>query len=250
MAGHNKWSKVKHIKGAADAKRGKIFSRLAKEISLAAKTGGGDPDANARLRSAVMAARAQNMPNDNIDRAVKRGTGEGGAGAIEEQVYEAYAPGGVALLIEVATDNKNRTAADLRLILTKNHGNLASSGAVAYQFRRAGQITVTGTAPDEDRLLEIVLVAGADELTFDEGVFTVLTAPEKLYTVAESLKAAGRDPESLKLVFVPGPAVAVTGPHVAQQVLRLCEALDESDDVQNIYSDFDMAEELLAQLTA
>src|ERR1700761_4798108 len=169
MAGHSKWSKVKRFKGAIDAKRGKIFSKLSKEITLAAKTGGGDPGGNPRLRSAILAARAQSMPNDNIERAIKRGTGEGTeATNIEESVYEAYAPGGIALMVEVATDNRNRTAADLRLILTKNHGNLASSGAVSYMFHRKGRITVPVSMIEGERLLDLVIEGGGDELTREE----------------------------------------------------------------------------------
>src|ERR1700744_3572551 len=169
MAGHSKWSKVQYIKGPLDQKRGQLFSKLAKEITVAAKMGGGDPSGNPRLRSAILAARAQSMPNDNIDRAIKRGTGVGtDVSDIEESVYEAYAPGGVALVVEVATDNRNRTAADLRLILTKNHGNLASPGAVSYMFHRKGRITVPAATIAEERLLELVIEAGDDELTQED----------------------------------------------------------------------------------
>src|SRR5881275_427994 len=168
MAGHSKWSKVKRFKGAIDAKSGQIFSKLSKEISIAAKTGGGDPHGNARLRSAIQAARTQSMPNDNIDRAIKRGTGEGAeATHFDEIVYEGYAPGGVAVIVEAATDNKNRTAAEIRSIFTKNHGNLASTGSVSYMFHRKGQIAVPRSSMAEDKLLELVLEAGAEELTTD-----------------------------------------------------------------------------------
>src|SRR6202795_5369479 len=169
MAGHSKWSKVKRFKGAIDAKRGKIFSKLSKEISIAAKTGGGDPNGNPRLRSAVQVARAQSMPNDNIERAIKRGTGEGNeAQHFDEIVYEGYAPGGVAVIVEAATDNKNRTAAEIRRIFSKNDGNLATSGSVSYMFHKKGQIAVPRAAIDEERLLELALETGADELTTDE----------------------------------------------------------------------------------
>src|ERR1700676_1942150 len=182
MAGHSKWSKVKRFKGAIDVKRGKIFSKLSKEISIAAKTGGGDPNGNPRLRSAIQAARAQSMPNDNVERAIKRGTGEGNEAAhFDEIVYEGYAPGGVAVIVEVATDNKNRTAAEIRRIFSKNDGNLATSGSVSYMFHRKGQITVPRAALDEDRLLEIILEAGAEEMTADEEHYIITTSVDHLY---------------------------------------------------------------------
>src|SRR6185503_7106148 len=187
MAGHSKWSKVKRFKGAIDAKRGQIFSKLSKEISIAAKTGGGDPDANARLRSAIQTARSQSMPNDNIERAIKRGTGEGAeATHFDEIVYEGYAPGGVAVLVEAATDNKNRTAAEMRLIFSKNHGNLGTSGSVSYMFRKKGRITVPRDAIQEERLFELVLDAGAEELTTEEDGYVVTTSHDQLYAVAEA----------------------------------------------------------------
>lgn len=250
MAGHSKWSKVKHIKGVLDVKRGKIFSKLSKEITVAAKMGGGDASMNPRLRSAVLAARAQNMPNDNIDRAIKRGTGEIEGQHIEELVYEGYAPGGVAVIVEVATDNKNRTAADIRLIFTKNHGNLASSGSVSYMFHRKGQILVPLASVDEDRLLEIVLESGAEELTTEPDHYLISTAHDQLYAVAEAVKNAGVTAESQKLTFVPDITVPITDEHIATQVIRLCEALEDSDDVQNVYSNFDVPDELLTKITA
>src|ERR1700722_18607515 len=200
MAGHSKWSKVKHIKGPLDQKRGQLFSKLAKEVTVAAKMGGGDPAGNPRLRSAILAARAQSMPNDNIERAIKRGTGEGAeASNIEETVYEAYAPGGVALIVEVATDNRNRTAADLRLILTKNHGNLASPGAVSYMFHRKGRVTVPATTIPEERLFDLVIEAGGEELTQEDDHYVITTAPDQLYAVAEALKSAHVQSDSQKL---------------------------------------------------
>src|SRR3979490_16689 len=169
MAGHSKWSKVKRFKGAIDAKRGQIFSKLSKEISIAAKSGGGDPDSNPRLRSAIQAARAQSMPNDNVERAIKRGTGEGSeAQHFDEIVYEGYAPGGVAVIVEAATDNKNRTAAEIRSIFRKNHGNLASSGSVSYMFHKKGRISVARSAMQEEKVFEIALESGAEELTTEE----------------------------------------------------------------------------------
>ncbi len=249
MAGHSKWSKVKRFKGAIDAKRGKIFSKLSKEISIAAKSGGGDPAGNVRLRSAILAARSASMPSDNIERAIKRGTGEGiEAQHFEEIVYEGYAPGGVALIVETATDNKNRTAAEVRSIFSKNHGNLASSGSVSYMFHRKGQIVVPRASIDEDKLLELVLETGAEELTNDEEVYLVTTAPDQLYAVAEALKNAGVTPESQKFTFIPDTTTTVGDEVVAQQVLRLCDALEDDDDVQNVYSNLEIPEQVLAKL--
>jgi YebC/PmpR family DNA-binding regulatory protein len=248
MAGHNKWSKVKRIKGAIDAKRGKIFSRLSKEITVAVRLGGGNPAFNPRLRAAITTARAESMPNDNIDRAIKKGTGELEATAVEELVYEGYAPGGVALIIETATDNKNRTAADLRNAMSKNHGNLGGSGSVAFMFHRKGQMTVPANAADEDRLLEVILDAGAEELTREDDQFVITTPPDQLYSVAEALKAAGIEPESPKLTFIPENTIAVTDEQTAAQVLKLCDALEDLDDVMNVHANFDIPEDILTRL--
>lgn len=249
MAGHNKWSKVKRLKGALDQKRGQLFSKLAKEITVAAKMGGGDPGANARLRSAMLSARAQSMPGDNIERAIQRGTGEGpGAAAYEEVIYEGYAPGGVAILIEAATDNKNRTAADLRLIFSKNHGNLASSGSVAYLFKRKGQITIPCVSADEDKVLEVALESGAEDVNSDPEHHVVTTAHDQLYAVAEALRAAGVVADSQKLIYMPESTLQIADAQAAGQVIRLCEALEENDDVQNVHANFDVAEEIFAKL--
>src|SRR6201987_2747901 len=175
MAGHSKWSKVKRFKGALDAKRGKIFSRFSKEILVAARMGGGDLNLNPRLRTAVLAARAQNMPNDTIERAIKKGTGEIAGGIVEELLYEGYGPGGVAIILDAATDNRNRTAAEIRSIFAKNHGNLAASGAVSYLFRRKGQIAVARAGVEEDNLMEIALEAGAEDLVTDEDLYIITT---------------------------------------------------------------------------
>jgi YebC/PmpR family DNA-binding regulatory protein len=251
MAGHSKWSKVKRFKGAIDAKRGKIFSKLSKEISIAAKSGGGDPNGNPRLRSAIMAARAASMPNDNVERAIKRGTGEGTeAQHFEEIVYEGYGPGGVALIVEAATDNKNRSAAEIRSIFTKNHGNLASSGSVSYMFHRKGQIAVSRSSISEDKIFELSLEAGAEELTSDEDTYVITTAPDQLYAVAEALKNAGVTTESQKFTFTPDTTITVGDEAVAQQVLRLCDALEDDDDVQNVYSNLEIPDELLAKMPA
>jgi len=251
MAGHSKWSKVKRFKGAIDAKRGQIFSKLSKEISIAAKTGGGDPNGNVRLRSAIQTARAQSMPNDNIDRAIKRGTGEGtDAQNFEEIVYEGYAPGGVAVIVEAATDNRNRTAAEIRSIFTKNHGNLATSGSVSYMFHKKGQITVPRATIDEDRILEVGLEAGVEELTTEEDQYVITTSHDQLYAVAEALKQAGVTTDGQKFTFVPDTTVPIADETVAKQVLQLCDALEDDDDVQNVYSNLEIPDELLAKLPA
>jgi YebC/PmpR family DNA-binding regulatory protein len=250
MSGHSKWSKVKRFKGAIDAKRGNLFSKLSKEISIAAKTGG-DPAANPRLRSAILAARSQSMPNDNIERAIKRGTGEGvEAQHFDEIIYEGYAPGGVAVIVEAATDNKNRTAAEIRSIFSKNHGNLASSGSVSYMFHKKGQINVPSDSIDEERLFEIALEAGAEELTTEEKEYVITTSHDQLYAVAEALKHAGVTTDGQKFTFIPDTTVSVANEATALQVLRLCESLEDDDDVQNVYSNLDIPDELLAKLPA
>jgi YebC/PmpR family DNA-binding regulatory protein len=251
MAGHSKWSKVKRSKGALDVKRGALFSKLAKEITIAAKLGGGDPGGNVRLRSAILSARAQSMPNENIERAIKRGTGDGPEALhYDEIVYEGYAPGGVAVLVEAATDNKNRTAAEMRLIFSKNHGNLATSGSVSYLFHKKGRITVPRDAIDEERLFELALEAGAEELTAEEEQYVITTSPDQLYAVAETLKHAGVTTDGQKFTFIPDTTVPVVDEATALQVLRLCERLEDDDDVQNVYSNLDIPDELLAKLPA
>lgn len=246
MAGHNKWSKVKRIKGAIDAKRGKIFSKLAKEIAVAAKLGGPDPDANVRLRSAIALARTQNMPNDNIERAIRRGSGDTGEAALEEVMYEGYAPDGVAVLVEAATDNRNRTAADVRLIFSKHGGRLGGAGSVAHLFARKGEVVVPEGASDADRLLELVIEAAADEIVSEPGhPHVVTTAPDRLAAVADALRAASVPVESQKLVFVPQTTVTVIDEETAAQVMRLHEALDDNDDVLNVYSNFEMPAAML-----
>jgi YebC/PmpR family DNA-binding regulatory protein len=251
MAGHSKWSKVKRFKGAIDVKRGALFSKLAKEITIAAKTGGGDPASNARLRSAILSARSQSMPNDNIERAIKRGTGEGAeATHFDEIVYEGYAPGGVAVIVEAATDNKNRTAADIRRIFTKNNGALATSGSVSYMFHKKGQITVPRDTIDEERMLELALEAGAEELTTEEEAYVITTSHDQLYSVAEALKHAGVATDGQKFTFIPDTTVPVNDETVAMQVLRLCDGLEDDADVQNVYSNLDISDEVLAKLPA
>src|SRR5437764_3851801 len=235
MSGHSKWSKVKRFKGALDTKRGALFSKLSREITIAAKSGGGDPDANVRLRSAILSARGQSMPNDSIERAIKRGTGEGvEAQHFDEIVYEGYAPGGVAVIVEAATDNKNRTAAEIRRIFSKNNGNLASTGSVSYMFHKKGQITVPRSSIDEDRLLERTLEAGAEELTTDEDQYVIITSHDQLYAVAEALRNAGVITDGQKFTFIPDTTVPVADETVARQVLHLRDALEDDDDVKNV----------------
>jgi YebC/PmpR family DNA-binding regulatory protein len=233
MAGHNKWSKVKRIKGAIDA-----------------KLGGPDPDANVRLRSAIALARTQNMPNDNIERAIKRGSGETGEAALEEVMYEGYGADGVALLIEAATDNRNRTAADVRLIFSKNGGHLGGAGSVAHLFARKGEVIIPGEASDTERLFELVIEAEADELTSEPGhPHIVTTAPDRLASVAEALHSASVPVESQKLVFVPQTTVTVSDEETAAQVLRLHDALDDNDDVLNVYSNFELPADVLERIS-
>jgi YebC/PmpR family DNA-binding regulatory protein len=251
MAGHSKWSKVKRFKGAIDAKRARIFSKFSKEIAIAARMGGGDPAGNPRLRSAIAMARSQSMPNDNIDRAIKKGTGEGDESAsYEEIVYEGYGPGGVAIIIEAATDNKNRTAAEIRAIFTKNEGHLASSGSVSYMFHKKGQIAVPVSAIGEDRLLELALEAGAEELTTEGEEYVITTSHDQLYAVAETLKQAGVTTDGQKFTFIPDTTVPIADENAARQALRLCDALEDDDDVQNVYSNLDIPDEVLARLPA
>jgi YebC/PmpR family DNA-binding regulatory protein len=245
MAGHSKWAKVKHFKGAIDAKRGTIFSKLSREIILAARSGGGDPKLNARLRQAIDAARAQNMPNDTIDRALKKGTGELGADALVEVTYEGYAPGGVALLIECATDNKNRTSADVRSVFSRHGGSLGSPGSVAHMFARKGEVRVPAATIGEESLIDVALEAGADDVSNDDDAFVVLTAPEKLFAVGDALRASGIEITSQKLVQVPLNTVAVIQPSTTTQVLHLYQALDELADVQNVYANFDIPDDVI-----
>lgn len=247
MSGHNKWSKVKHIKGAIDAKRSQLFSKLSKEISIAAR-GGGDPDLNPRLRSAVTAARRQSMPSDNIERAIKKGTGELAGEAIEEIVYEGYGPGGIAFLIEVATDNKNRSAADIRSLFNKNGGNMGSAGSVAYLFERKGEIRVPLAAIGEDALLEAALEAGADDVNGDGEDHVIHTAMENLFEVASALAKSGIESSSQKLAYVPRTTTLIADATAAAALVKLSDALDDYDDTQNIYSNFDLTDEVIAAL--
>ena len=250
MAGHSKWSKVKRIKGPLDVKRGRIFSKLVKEMTVAARIGGGDPHANPRLRTVVETAKAQNMPKENIERAIKKGSGELDGTTIEETIYEGYGPGGVALIVEAATDNKNRAAAEYRLIFTKHHGSLAASGSVSYMFHKKGQFSIPRSLADEDRILELTLEAGAEELVTEDTHYLVTAPPDRYYAVAEALRGGGIGIDEQHLTYIPETTVAIADESAAAEVLHLYEALDDYDDTQNVYSNFEIPEDLLAKLTA
>jgi YebC/PmpR family DNA-binding regulatory protein len=241
MSGHSKWHSIKHKKGATDAKRGKLFTKFIKEITVAARTGGGDPDANARLRKAILDAKAGNMPNDTIDRAVRRGTGAEDGVNYEEITYEGYGPGGVAILIEAVTDNRNRTVAEIRHMLSKNGGNLGESGSVGWLFEKKGYIVVEKTAKPEDDLFEIAIEAGADDLRDDEDNFEIITSPDNFEGVQSAIKSAGIEPQMAEVSMVPQTYVKLEGGN-AQQMLRLMEAIEDHDDVQKVYANFDIDE--------
>lgn len=242
MSGHSKWHTIKHKKGALDAKRGKIFTKLIKEITVAARTGGsGDVDSNARLRKAVNDAKAQNMPNDTIDRAIKRGTGELEGAQYDEVTYEGYGPGGVAVMVEAMTDNRNRTVAEIRHIFSKNGGNLGESGSVAWMFDKKGYIVVDKAAKSEDELFEIAIEAGADDVNDDGEVWEILTAPENFETVTEAVKNAGVTPQSAEISMIPQNYIHLEGSD-ANQMMKLYEALDDNDDVQKVSANFDIDE--------
>ncbi|HJW70784.1 MAG TPA: YebC/PmpR family DNA-binding transcriptional regulator [Candidatus Binatia bacterium] len=249
MSGHSKWSTIKHKKAAKDAKRGKVFTQLIKEITVAARLGGGDVKANPRLRTAVLAARAQSMPGDTIDRAIKKGTGELEGVHYEEVVYEGYGPGGVAVMIEVLTDNRNRTVAELRNVLDKCGGNLGTTGSVAWMFTKRGLITVERAQADEDKVMEVALEAGADDVTDSGDILEVLTTPEQLETVKEALEQAKITVVSAEVTMMPSSTTSISGKQ-AEQMVRLLEALEDHDDVQRVSSNMDIAAEELEQLSA
>jgi len=241
MSGHSKWATIKHAKGAADAKRGKIFTKLIKEISIAARMGGGDPEGNPKLRSAIIKARGANMPKDNIDRAIKKGTGELEGVSYEELTYEAYAPGGVALLIEVLTDNKNRAAADVRSALTKAGGQLATSGAVSRLFKRQGIITLDGEKYTEDQVMEIALESGAEDIVASDGIIEVNTAPEDFEAVVNALQGKEFETLSAEISMVAETEVELDK-DAAAKAMKLIDKLEDNDDVQNVYSNISLPE--------
>jgi len=248
MSGHSKWATIKHKKGALDAKRGKIFTRLIKEITIAAKSGG-DPDTNPRLRTAIAAAKAENMPADNIKRAVQRGTGELPGATYEEFTLEGYGPGGVAVLLDINTDNRNRTVSEIRHVFGKNGGNMAEAGAVAWMFHKKGDIAVPKSAASEDQLMGIVLEGGADDLRDDGENWEVITEPSAFESVVEAVKQAGIQPTSAEVAMIPQNYIKLEGQQ-AGQMIRLVEALEDHDDVQHVHSNFDIDQKVLEEVAS
>ena len=246
MSGHSKWATIKHKKGALDAKRGKIFTRLLKEIAVAAK-GGGNPDTNARLRTAVLAAKAENMPADNIKRAIQRGTGELEGLTYEEITFEGYGPGGVAIIVEVTTDNRNRTVSEIRHTFSKNGGNLGESGSVRFMFSKKGVIAVEKSAATEEQLMDIVLEHGGEDLNDEGDTWEILTDPGAYEGVLAAVKAAGIQPTMNEVTMIASTYTKLEGP-AASQMIRLLEALEDFDDTQNVYSNFDMDAEQMEQV--
>jgi YebC/PmpR family DNA-binding regulatory protein len=246
VSGHSKWSSIKHKKGAADIKRGKLFSKLARAIIVAAKEGGGDPDANLALQTAIEKARSYSMPKDNIERAIAKGAGEGaGAQAFETVVYEGFAPGGVAIIAEALTDNRNRTASEVRHAFTKHGGNLGAGGSVAWMFERRGVVLVPSVGVDEDELMLAAADGGADDVTGDGSSFEVTSAPEALRSVREAIEAAGFQVEAAELTLLPKTTVELSDEAAARSVVKLVEELEDLDDVQEVFANFDIPEEIL-----
>jgi YebC/PmpR family DNA-binding regulatory protein len=249
MSGHSKWSTIKRKKGAADAKRGKLFTKIIKEIMVAARFGGGDINANPRLRTAVSEAKAENMPKDNIDRAIKKGTGELEGVNYEELTYEGYGPGGVAMMLEVLTDNKNRTVADVRHVLSKYNGSLGETGCVSWMFGKKGLISIEKSGVDEDRLIEVALDAGALDVKDTGKEFDVTTDPSNFEEVKKAIDEAGFKSNYAKVTMVPQSTVRLTGKE-AEQMLKIMESLEDTDDVQKVYANFDIADEEMERLSA
>jgi len=248
MSGHSKWSTIKHQKGAKDAKRGKLFARLIRAIEIAARTGGANPDGNPTLADAIQKAKDNSVPNDTIDRAVKRGAGELEGQQLDLVTYEGYAPGGVAVLVEALTDNRNRTAADIRHVFTRGGGSIADAGSVAYLFNRRGQLVVPGDGADEDRVMEVALEAGAEDVEPGEGGFTVTTAPGDLRAVRAAFDQAGIAYDAAEVTMVPSMSVPLER-DAAVRVLRLLDALEDLDDVQDVYANFDIPDEIMAEVS-
>lgn len=248
MSGHSKWKTIQHKKGAADAKRGKIFSKLSKELTIAARAGGGDPQMNATLRNIVAKAKEANMPADNVERAIKKGTGELAGGQLEEVTYEGFIAGGIALVVKVLTDNKNRAASEVRHIFTKFGSNLAAQGAVSRYFKRKGQILVEAAAVEEDKLMGIVLDAGAEDMQQDDGLFDIVTDPANFPAVVEALEKAGLKSASAEITLIPDNYVSVSDKATAANALKFIEALEDNDDVQNVYSNMDIDDKILKEL--
>jgi YebC/PmpR family DNA-binding regulatory protein len=244
MSGHSKWSSIKHKKAAADSKRGKVFTKLIKEITVAARSGGGDPAANPRLRAAIQAAKSENMPKDNIDRAVKKGTGDLEGVSYDESIYEGYGPGGAAVLVESLTDNKNRTVSDIRHIFAKNGGSLGENGCVAWMFKKKGYLAVERKAVDEEALLETALEAGAEDIREDDGSFEVITPPEAFDSVKAAIDKASIGCIVAEITMLPQSTTNLTGKE-AEQMVRLMEMLEDNDDVQKVYTNADIPDEIV-----
>lgn len=250
MSGHSKWKTIQHKKGAADAKRGKIFSKMAKELMVVAKAGGGNPDTNTSLRNLIVRCKASSMPNENIDRAIKKGTGELAADVMEDITYEGFAAGGVGVVVKVLTDNKNRAAAELRHIFSKNGSSLAAPGSVSRGFKRRGQIFVDAKSIEEDKLMDLVLNAGADDMSLDGEQFEVLTDPNAFQGVLDALEKAGVKTEDPAIRLVPETYVGVSDKTVAKAVMKFVETLEDNDDVQDVYTNMDLDDSVLAVISA
>ena len=248
MSGHSKWATIRHKKGAADAKRGKIFTKLIKELMVAARMGGGNPEGNPRLRAALLAAKAENMPKDNIDRAIKKGTGELEGVNYEEMMYEGYGPGGVAILVDIMTDNRNRAAAEVRHIFSRNSGNLGEAGCVAWMFNKKGSIVFDKKAVPEEELIELALEAGAEDVKDQEDQFEVIISPEDFLNVKAAFDDRELKYELAEMTMSPQTTVRIEDPKTAQQLLRLVDALEDSDDVQNVYANFDIPDQIMESL--
>lgn len=250
MSGHNKWSTIKHKKGAADAKRGKIFSRVSKEIIMSAKEGGGDPTLNARLRSAVAAAKAANMPNDNIDRAIKKGTGEGSGSIMEVLTYEGYAAGGVAVIVTCLSDNRNRTAADIRSYFNKYNCNLGSNGAVSWKFHRKARFVIEGAHADEEKLFDLLLEGGADieDISVNDGVAEIIAAPDAFGAVLTILEQASITASESGIALIPENMTEITDANTARSVQKFLDVLEDYDDVQEVFTDMDITDEVAEAL--
>ncbi|MGH9718015.1 MAG: YebC/PmpR family DNA-binding transcriptional regulator [Candidatus Acidiferrales bacterium] len=249
MSGHSKWATIKHKKAATDARRGKAFTKLIRELTIAARVGGGDPVTNPRLRTAITAAKNENMPNDNIERAIQRGTGQLEGESLEEVMFEGYGPGGVGVLVQVVTSNRNRIVSEIRHMFSKNGGNMAETGAVGWMFNRKGDIVVPKELADEEKMMSIVLDAGAEDLRDDGSAWEVISPPEAMEKVREALVAAGITPASSEVSWLPQNYVKLTGSQ-AQQMLRMVEALEDHDDIQHVYANFDIDEKELQAAVA
>ncbi len=248
MSGHSKWHQIRHKKAIVDKRRGKIFSKIIREIVVAAKIGGGNPDTNPRLRLAIQRARSVNMPMENIEKAIKRGTGELEGAHYEECIYEGYGPGGVAIMIEALTDNKNRTAAELRSIFSKNGGNMGESGCVAWQFHKKGIITVSKNVISEDELLNIVVDAGADDLKVEEEYYEIIVSPENFENVKNALEKNNIEFSSAEITMIPDNFVSVTDPNTARQLTRLLMALEDHEDIQHVHTNADIPNEVIEEI--